>query len=108
LVTITARFVAYMGDENARCAPAFLRNGAALLMKDYFASIEKLRMDAAEAGLIRDLATDPVKREIYSRLHDQLNQLADEVSRASGLSAATAPSRDCRQSIDFGPENRGH
>jgi len=28
-------------------------------MKDYQASIEKLRADAAEAALIRDLATDP-------------------------------------------------
>ena len=33
-------------------------------MKDFQASIEKLRRDAAEAGLIRDLATDRTKREI--------------------------------------------
>jgi hypothetical protein len=31
-------------------------------MKDYQASLEKLRRDAAEAALIRDLASDPVKR----------------------------------------------
>lgn len=39
-------------------------------MKDYQASIEKLRRDAAEAALIRDLATDRTKREIFARLHE--------------------------------------
>ena len=51
-------------------------------MKDYQASIQKLRTDAAEAALVRDLTTDPVKRDMYSRLHDHLNRLADEVERA--------------------------
>ena len=31
-------------------------------MKDYRASLAKLRKDAAEAALIRDLATDKAKR----------------------------------------------
>jgi hypothetical protein len=31
-------------------------------VKDYRASIEKLRNDVAEAALIRDLATEPTKR----------------------------------------------
>jgi len=51
-------------------------------VKDYQASIEKLRKDASEAALIRDLATDPTKREIYNRLHEHLNRLADEVEQA--------------------------
>ena len=51
-------------------------------MKDYRASIEKLRKDAANAALIRDLATDPIKWEMYDRLHRHLNGLADEVERA--------------------------
>ena len=34
------------------------------MMKDYLASIEKLRKDAAECALIRDLATDNTKREL--------------------------------------------
>ncbi|MBR1286823.1 hypothetical protein JQ597_32695 [Bradyrhizobium sp. AUGA SZCCT0177] len=55
-------------------------------MKDYQASIEKLRKDAAEAALVRDLTTDKVKRDVYSRLHDHLSRLADEVERA--MSAA--------------------
>jgi hypothetical protein len=51
-------------------------------MKDYQASLEKLRKDAAEAALIRDLATDRTKREMFDRLHQHLNRLADEVERA--------------------------
>jgi hypothetical protein len=51
-------------------------------VKDYQASIEKLRRDAAEAALIRDLATDITKREMFDRLHQHLNRLADEVEKA--------------------------
>ena len=54
-------------------------------MKDYQASIEKLRTDAAEAALVRDLATDPAKREMYSRLHYHFNRLAEEVERAMNM-----------------------
>jgi hypothetical protein len=55
-------------------------NGVA--MRDYQASIEKLRKDAAEAALIRDLATDKTKREMFGRPHEHLNRLADEVEQA--------------------------
>jgi hypothetical protein len=51
-------------------------------MKDFKASIERLRRDAAEAAMIRDLATDPVKREMFGRLSEHLNRLADEVEQA--------------------------
>jgi hypothetical protein len=51
-------------------------------MKDYLASLEKLRADAAECALIRDLATDRTKRETFDRLHQHLSQLAKEVERA--------------------------
>ncbi len=54
-------------------------------MKDYQASIEKLRRDAAEAALIRDLATDSIKREMFDKLHEHLNRLADEVEKAMKL-----------------------
>lgn len=50
-------------------------------MKDYLASIEKLRSDAAEAALIRDLAPDETKREMFDRLAKHLGRLADEVER---------------------------
>ncbi len=51
-------------------------------MKDYQAAVEKLRKDAAEAALIRDLAKNGAKREIFNRLFEHLNGLADEVERA--------------------------
>jgi cobalamin-dependent methionine synthase I len=51
-------------------------------MKDYQASIEKLRRDAAEAASIRDLATDQTKRDMFDRLHEHLNRLANEVEQA--------------------------
>jgi hypothetical protein len=61
-------------------------NGSSRLMKDYQGSIEKLRKDAAEAALIRDLATDGNKREMFNRLHEHLNRLADEVEQAMNAS----------------------
>jgi hypothetical protein len=48
-------------------------------VKDYQAYLEKLRAYAAEAALIRDLATDPTKREMFTRLAEHLGRLADEV-----------------------------
>ena len=56
-------------------------------MKDYQASLEKLRKDAAEAALIRDLATDPTKREMFARLAEHLGRLADEVEMAMKFSS---------------------
>ncbi|UPK28397.1 hypothetical protein [Bradyrhizobium sp. 195] len=51
-------------------------------MKDMQAQLEKLRTDAAECALIRDLASDAKKRELFSRLADHLSVLAAEVERA--------------------------
>ena len=48
-------------------------------MQDYLASIEKLRRDAAEASLVRDLATDQAKREVFDRLAVHLSSLADQI-----------------------------
>ena len=50
-------------------------------MKDYQAQLEKLRRDAAECALIRDLATDSKKRELFDRLAAHLTVLAAEVER---------------------------
>ncbi|WP_440642067.1 hypothetical protein ACSHT2_13930 [Bradyrhizobium sp. PUT101] len=57
-------------------------------MKDMRTQAEKLRTDAAECALIRDLATEPKKRELFSRLAEHLNTLADEVERAIEPSAS--------------------
>jgi hypothetical protein len=46
------------------------------------AQVEKLRTDAAECALIRDLATEPHKRELFNRLAEHLNTLATEVENA--------------------------
>jgi len=51
-------------------------------MKDYLAQAEKLRKDAAECALIRDLATDKAKREMFDRLVSHLTVLADQLERA--------------------------
>jgi type IV pilus assembly protein PilB len=42
----------------------------------------KVRADAAECALIRDLATDPRKRELFTRLAEHLSILATEVEAA--------------------------
>jgi len=52
-------------------------------MMDY-ANLEKLRRDAAECALMGDLATDPKKRAMFTRLAKQLARLADEVEQTMG------------------------
>jgi hypothetical protein len=51
-------------------------------MQDMLTQLEKLRRDAAECQLIRDLATDPKKRELFDRLASHFSVLATEVERA--------------------------
>ncbi|MCK1741066.1 hypothetical protein IVA80_09300 [Bradyrhizobium sp. 139] len=53
-------------------------------MKDMQVRLEKLRTDAAECALIRDLATDPKKRELFAKPAEHLTVLAFEVERALG------------------------
>ena len=51
-------------------------------MRDMTANLEKLRTDAAECALIRDLATNPNKRALFTRLAEHLSTLAAEVEAA--------------------------
>ena len=51
-------------------------------MRNMKAHLEKLRADAAECALIRDLATDPHKRAVFTRLAEHLSALATEVETA--------------------------
>ena len=51
-------------------------------MQDCLAHLEKLRADAAECALIRDLATDPAKRELFDRLSVHLRSLANQIEQA--------------------------
>ncbi len=67
-------------------------------MRDIQAQLKKLRIDAAECTLIRDLATEPKKRELFARLADHLAVLASEVERAIGETTGSdiAPDRPPR------------
>jgi hypothetical protein len=51
-------------------------------VKDYQATLEKLRAEAASCRLICDLATDPAKRELFDRLAAHSTGLADQVEAA--------------------------
>jgi hypothetical protein len=51
-------------------------------MQDMRTHLEKLRADAAECALIRDLATDPQKKELFTRLATHLCALAGELEAA--------------------------
>jgi hypothetical protein len=57
-------------------------------MRDMQASLEKLLTDAADAALIRDLATDSHKRELFTKLAEHFATLAAEVERAIATQAA--------------------
>ena len=51
-------------------------------MKDMQAHLEKLRVQIAECELIRDLATDLRKRELFGRLAEHFKVLAGEIEKA--------------------------
>ncbi|KRQ14711.1 hypothetical protein [Bradyrhizobium manausense] len=48
-------------------------------MKDVQAHLEKLRAQIAECELIRDLATDPLKRDTFSRMAEHFRVLAGQL-----------------------------
>ncbi|MDE2378714.1 hypothetical protein [Bradyrhizobium sp.] len=51
-------------------------------MKDMQAQLEKLRVQVSECELIRDLATDKFKRELFAGLAEHYKALVSEVERA--------------------------
>lgn len=51
-------------------------------MKDMQAHLEKLRNQTAECEMIRDLATDTKKRELFARLAEHFRVLAAEIEKA--------------------------
>jgi hypothetical protein len=57
-------------------------SGERVAVNDFQASLEQLRQDAAEAALIRDLATDMDKRKVFDRINQHFNRLGDEVEQA--------------------------
>ena len=58
-------------------------------MQDMRTHLERLRTDAAECALIRDLATDPEKRALFTRLAAHLEALASEVEVALAAKRAS-------------------
>jgi len=57
-------------------------------MKDMQTHLEKLRVQVAECEMIRDLATDPAKRDLFAKLAEHFKVLVAEVERAIAERAA--------------------
>lgn len=51
-------------------------------MEDIRGYLEKLQVQTAECEMIRDLATDPKKRELFTRLAEHFKTLAGELEGA--------------------------
>jgi hypothetical protein len=62
-------------------------------MKDMQACMEKLRVQTAECELIRDLATDKAKRQLFSRLAEHFKVLAGHIEIRHGSAAEHASRR---------------
>jgi hypothetical protein len=59
-------------------------------MKDMQTHLEKLRVQITEYELIRDLATDRAKRELFDKLAAHFRVLASEVERAIATAGSTS------------------
>ncbi len=71
-------------------------------MEDMHAHLEKLRAQAAECELIRDLATEPQKRELFDRLARHHRELAKHVENEIALQAVSDPVPALRQTAREG------
>jgi hypothetical protein len=52
------------------------------VMQEMQVHLEKLRAEAAECEMISQLATLPLKRELFAKLAEHHRRLAEEVERA--------------------------
>jgi hypothetical protein len=58
-------------------------------MKDMRTHLEKLRVQISECEMIRDLATDPGKRDLFAKLAEHFKVLAGEIEKEmAGQSAS--------------------
>ena len=73
-------------------------------MKDMAARLEKLRKDAPECARVRDLATDPIKRELFTKLAEHYQVLATEVEWAMKIFGDSAGTFLGRKTQDPFPE----
>ncbi|WP_439371370.1 hypothetical protein [Bradyrhizobium sp. DASA03120] len=63
-------------------------------MKDIQEYLEKLQVQTAECEMIRDLATEPKKRELFTRLAEHFKTLATELERAKFSRDDAPPGRE--------------
>jgi hypothetical protein len=59
-------------------------------MKDMQAHLEKLHTQIAECEMIRDLATNGKKRELFARLAEHFKVLAGEIEKTMGTTTPDA------------------
>ena len=59
-------------------------------MKDVQAFLDKLRVQITECEMIRDLATEHKKRELFTRLAEHFKDLAAEIEKAIARNAKQA------------------
>jgi hypothetical protein len=64
---------------------------AGALMKDMQAHLEKLRTQIAECEMIRDLATERRKQELFARLAEHFRVLADEIQKTIEVTIPKLP-----------------
>jgi hypothetical protein len=62
--------------------PGRLAKEARRPMKDMQTHLERLRVQVAECEMIRDLATDEKKRQLFAKLAEHFRILAAEIERA--------------------------
>jgi hypothetical protein len=62
-------------------------------MRDMQAQLDKLRSQVAECEMVRDLAIEPKKRELFDRLAEHHKVLVAEIERAIAESKMTPPKR---------------
>ncbi|MCK1718253.1 hypothetical protein [Bradyrhizobium sp. 141] len=80
-----------------------LQSPALTSMKDIQGHLEKLQVQTAECEMIRDLATDPKKRELFTRLAEHFKTLAAELEGALLREDDAFPSRE-RQPLSDGKD----
>jgi hypothetical protein len=56
-------------------------------MQDMQTHLEKLRLQLAECEMIRDLATDPAKRQLFATLAEHFKVLAAQIEHAIAVRA---------------------
>jgi hypothetical protein len=73
-------------------------------MQDMTTHLEKLRLQVTECEMIRDLATESGKRELFARLAEHFKALVGELERAIAVQTPSGSLAD-RQPEQPSPED---